>query len=157
MNNTAKWTALWEVLKKKWPLLLLALLGILLLLSGMGKEETIPSQAGLDAESYRKETEGRLAALCGEIAGVGKVSVMITLESGEELVYAADRTAQGGVDYVTQGGGLLCYRRYPAVAGAVVVAAGARDPSVEAKLLQAVHAALGIPYSRICICAAGKG
>lgn len=136
---------------KRWPLLVLALAGIALLLFGRtataGKDDDYDARA----EEYRQRTESTLTDLCRQVRGVGKAQVFVTLECGEEYVYAKDRNA-GGEDYVVKSGnGLLLYRRTPTVAGVAVVCQGGDDPAVQNELARLLHATLGIPYSRICI------
>lgn len=132
-------------------LLIAALLGALLLVGGQGTAPSGEEYARL-REEYRRETEARVAKLCAQVQGVGRASVFITLEAGEEYVYAKDEGASGGTDYVTgQSGGLLLYRRAPRVAGVAVVCDGGGSEGVRSELLALLHAALDVPYSRISI------
>ena len=115
----------WKNRKGKLLLALLALAGIALLLfggiqskGGEGAEDYL-----INAETYRATMEKDLTELCRRIGGVGEITVFVTLESGEEYVFAADESASGGVDYVLKGGeGLLLYRKTPTVSGVAVVA-----------------------------------
>lgn len=145
----------WKSRKGKLLLALLALVGILLLLFGglQSKGGEREEDYAINTEAYRAVMEKDLTEVCRKIGGVGEVTVYITLECGEEYVFAADESASGGVDYVIKGGeGLLLYRKTPAVSGVAVVCDGGRDPAVKNALLELLHATLGIPYSRISIC-----
>ena len=68
----------------------LGLLGVLLIIGGNGKTDgqTKVVQAETDAEEYRCNIENNLSDILTQIDGVGKVKVMVTIESGEETVYA---------------------------------------------------------------------
>lgn len=149
-------------LRGKWLLLLLAAAGILLLLFGgsasNGKETAAAPTAAEESartEAYRTALEEELTALCAQVAGVGRVTVTVTLERGERAVYAQDRTAAGGEDYVLRGGdGLLLFRETPAVRGVAVVCTGGDDPAVQARLSELLSALLGIGRNRIAVCPA---
>ena len=69
-------------------------LGVALLLYGsFGGTEKKTADEGeemLLIETYRKELETALSALCASVRGAGRVSVFVTLESGYEYVYATD-------------------------------------------------------------------
>ena len=133
-------------------LLLVAALGAALLLFGGQTSAPAGEEYARLREEYRKETEQRVAKLCAQVKGVGRVSVLLTLEAGEEYVYAKDEGASGGTDYVTgQSGGLLLYRRTPKVAGVAVVCDGGGNESVANRLRELLHATLDVPYSRISI------
>ena len=137
--------------KKAILLLIVALCGLFLIFGGQETLDTGTDYAR-EREEYRKETETRLQSLCERVQGVGRVSVFVTLEAGEEYVYATDESAGGGVDYVTgQSGGLLLYRRAPRVAGVAVVCDGGGNENVRNELQLLLHAALDVPYGRISI------
>ena len=141
---------------KRWLLLLAALAILLLLLGGsVGKGE---STAVTDAEiaektaAYRRELEERLAALCAEVEGAGRVSVMITLDGTARAVYATDTRGDGKSDYVVSGGkGLLLSHAYPDVVGVAIVCDGGGSAVVTDKLTRLSAAALGIGTNRIYV------
>ncbi len=141
---------------KKWLLLLLALAILLLLFGGsVGKGQT---QGTTDAEiterteAYRRELEERLAALCAEVEGAGRVSVMITLDGTARAVYATDTRGDGKSDYVVSGGkGLLLSHAYPDVVGVAIVCDGGGNADVTDKLTRLSAAALGIGTNRIYV------
>ena len=120
------------------PVLLLALAGILLLFSGGGlfgvgskKEE-----AETDPTAYRIALENELAALCSEVKGVGRVSVMITLKEGERTEYNGSKVASVSP---------------PAVLGAAIVCDGGGDEKIRADLTRLVSALLGIGANRVTV------
>lgn len=152
-NRLSKYVA--ALGQKKWLLLLLALAILLLVLGGEHKTTntgTGESAADIAArtEAYRKSLEGELAALCTAVRGAGRVSVMITLDGTERLVYAADARGEGKTDYVVSGGeGLLLSRQYPAVIGVAIICEG--DSSVREELARLSSAVLGIGLNRIYV------
>ncbi len=134
-------------MKGKWTLALLGVLGLaLLILGGGGGEEEAPT---LGAEEYRAALTAEVRALCGEVRGVGEVSVLLTLEAGESHIYA-----EGERGYITAGGeGLLIESRPPRVAGVAVVCDGGSDPTVRETLTEMLAAALGIGVHRVKVTA----
>ena len=140
--------------EKKWLLLLLALALLLLLFggSGQGVHEESDSEAAERTEVYRRELEERLATLCAEVEGAGRVSVMITLDGTTRAVYAADTRGDGKSDYVVSGGkGLLLFHAYPDVLGVAIVCDGGGVPGVSEQLTRLASAALGIGTNRIYV------
>ncbi|MBP5349559.1 MAG: hypothetical protein J6Z13_04340 [Clostridia bacterium] len=120
------------------PVLLLALAGILLLISGGGlfgagskKEE-----AETDPTAYRIALENELAALCSEVKGVGRVSVMITLKEGERTDYAGSKVSSVSP---------------PSVLGAAIVCDGGGDAETRAELTRLVSGLLGIGSNRVTV------
>lgn len=65
---------------------------ILLLLSELLPTNAVkePVLAPADETAYREQLEEQLQELIEQIDGAGTTTVMITLESGEETVYATD-------------------------------------------------------------------
>ncbi len=126
------------------------------------------------AESYAEYLENRLTALLESMDGVGRVSVMITLCSSEEVVLEKDReTLQSGTSeedgeggsrsiretenrettvYDTSGDGQSPYvvkTLTPQVEGVVVAAQGAGTKRVAADITEAVQALFGIEAHKV--------
>lgn len=155
MADEKMFTKYLKNLKGKGFLLILGVLGVLLLVFGGGIEgsdkSTLPD-IGEQTEAYRASLEQELASLCEQVAGVGEVTLMLTLEGSEKAVYAQDSKQNGTVDYVISSGqGLLLYREYPAVTGVAVVCTGGGDPAVQRELTDLLSALLGIGTNRIAI------
>jgi len=147
-----------RALSRRWPIFALVLIGVVLLILGgsvgEGSEEGTVGDYMAEAEEYRAELEQDLAALCSQIRGVGEVSaVMITLEGGEEYVWA-ENSGSGGTSSVVISNkqGLLVERRMPEVRGVSLVCTGGGSDTVKKELTDAISAALGVPSSRIRIC-----
>ena len=66
---------------------------LLLLLSELIPAKTEPAAARAapqDAAAYQTQLEDRLETLIAQMDGAGKTTVMLTLETGEETIYALD-------------------------------------------------------------------
>ena len=84
-----KWSELW---KKYKFVLLVVLVGILLMLLPVSSGTKEPAaEAQTPEESFDLEAvEQRMEALLGRIDGVGKLRLMLTLQSGTRLTLAED-------------------------------------------------------------------
>ncbi len=141
-------------MSSKWLIVLLGCLGLLFLLWGSGGEETKPTTKDPLGEDYRSSLQTSLEVLLADVAGVGEVSVLVTLAGGEEYIYASDITASGNTDYVTSSGkGLLLGVKAPEVSGVAVVCVGGDNLDVQEAVISLVRGTLGIPSSRIVVCA----
>ncbi len=126
-----------------------------------------------DLESdYSAYLERKLVSILSKLNGVGKVSVMVTLENSIEKVTASNTTkttentvendSEGGTrevhreDLTTQvmtrgnDGSLLVVKEIkPTVQGVIVVAEGADDPEIKEMLYDAVKTVLGIKGNKV--------
>jgi len=126
---------------------------------------------------YDSDMEKKLASILSKIDGVGKVDVMITYISGNEIVPAyevkesenssIEKDSEGGTREVTQydretkvvyednNNGdkkpVILKNIYPEIKGVVVVAEGADKPGIKGKLIKAVEVLTGVPVHRIQI------
>ena len=103
-------------------------------------EQPLPSNllesgAQEDLTEYSGTLEKKLAQILSQIVGVGDVNVMITFESGPIVETA---TGLGQEE-----------NAYPKVQGVLVVAEGAGDLGVKAKVLDAVRIALNLPADQV--------
>lgn len=154
-----------EVLGRYKYVLLVAALGALLLLWPQNEktpeaDTAVPVPAGASAA----ETEAAMEAILAKISGVGRVDVMLTLQSSSELVLAQDSTlrysgsAQSPDDYqrssetVTDAGGVVVTREvYPQYRGALVVCDGGDNDAVRLEVISAVSALTGLGADRITV------
>ena len=120
------------------PALLLALAGLLLLLSGSGLfgGNTKKDTAATDPAAYRRSLENELASLCAEVRGVGRVSVMITLKEGERTDYSGSKVASVSP---------------PSVLGAAIVCDGGGNAEIRSELTRLVTGLLGIGSNRVTV------
>ena len=92
-KDERKLTGLLAALNKYKYVLLVAVIGAALLLWPGTKPETadLPAGGGPAAgEAELAKTEAAMEEILGKIGGVGRVDVMLTLQSGSELVLAED-------------------------------------------------------------------
>lgn len=114
---------------------------------------------------YAGNLEKNLGTILSEIKGAGKVSVMITFESGVEQVYAYSTdtqtnkntdgvketsvTTEKNTIVVSSGQPVVVKEIMPLIKGVLVVADGANNISVKMNILKAVQALLELPTSKI--------
>lgn len=162
-------------------LLLVGMAGVLLIfLSQFWPSSSKPNSSSTSsskstAADYTTQLEGNLRGIIGNIQGVGRVQVMVTLESGVQYEYeqnqktTSSRTATSGDNAQTQentdneqntvladnGSGaqqpLIKTEMQPAVKGVVVVCDGGNNPAVQDEVLQTVMTALNLPATSISI------
>lgn len=131
---------------------------LLLLLSELlpAKPSESPAASVSQASAYREQLEAQLQDLIGQIDGAGATTVMVTLETGEETVYATD-TQSGQTQsqethvLLDDGTALAQTVYYPQVCGVAVVCDGGGDVRVAARITELVRALLDISSTRICV------
>lgn len=157
-------------IKKYKYVLLTVLLGVLLLLLPQNEKSAdsgpaTPSAAeNFDREALQSEMETILSSL----DGVGKLSLMLTVEGGGAYELAQDETASlkargeevdeqtRKTETVVLGSGtsaevVVTHSRYPRFVGALVVCEGGGQADVQLKVTQAVSALTGLSSDRISV------
>lgn len=158
------------LLKYRYVVIVL-LAGILLLC--MGGRETKPQpecsqegQAVFDLETFEQDAAARLS----RIDGVGKLELMLTLESTGEAVYASDtrESANGtqstsrerSVTVVSESGygqrPVTVKELYPTFRGAVVLCEGADNVQVRCAVVEAVSTMCGIGADKVAVLKMGS-
>ena len=166
-DGKRKLTAPLAVLNKYKYVLLVAALGALLLLWPTGQKAANsvpadPSSAGDRVDLA--QTEAAMEEILGKISGVGRVDVMLTLQSGGERVLAQDSSLRysGSVQTpdsyerstqpVTDAGGVVVTQEtYPQYRGALVVCEGGGNDAVRLQVVSAVSALTGLGSDRIAV------
>lgn len=107
--------------------------------------------------------ENKLSNVLSKVSGVGKVEVIITLESGFTYEYATDTETKtmvsGGTEttvttetvILVSNEPVIVKEIYPKIKGVVVVADGAKDVSVRLNILTAVETVLEVDRNNITI------
>ncbi len=147
-----------------------AAVGVVLILLGSGRlgstqgvsagESSADGAYGEEsALRYAEHLEGRIAAICAEVKGVGEVSVFVSLDGGYRTLYATD--AQSGSsgykqEIVMSGSGsgreaVVSAYQNPEIEGVAIVCDGAGNASVRAELIGLVSAALGVSTNKIFV------
>ncbi len=129
-------------------LVLLVGIGLMLIPTGEKKEAapTIP------VTEERQTLTVQLEEILTSIKGVGRVEVLLTLESGPQTVYRVD---EDGTVIITGGDriqdGLVEKELSETYRGAVVVCQGADSPAVQLAVIQAVANVTGLGTDRIVV------
>lgn len=141
------------VLLGVFALLLILLSELLPTPNASAKAETVSAKG---ESTYRAQLEEQLTSLIEQVQGAGKTLVMVTLESGEETIYATDtqsgQTQSQETHVLLEDGSALAETTYsPTVLGVAVVCDGGGDIRVAARITELVRALLDIPANRICV------
>lgn len=142
-------------------LLCMGLAGMLLLalsawLPAENSEETpVPPQTG-DTAEYANRLESRLEEMIGRMEGAGQAQVMVTLQAGEENVYATDRSVsasgEDSTSHVLVGGNALLETvTTPRVLGVAVICEGGGDAAVQNRVSMLVETVTGVGASHITV------
>lgn len=150
--------------------LLVILVGVLLLTSGMQPASNAQEQAaeqadhGFDLQAFQQSVADSLS----QIDGAGRVTVLLSLETGEESVYAADvskssqttdnnsnESYESTTSILSDGSygeaPILIKSKYPTFRGAVILCEGADDDAVRLQIVHAVSALCGISSDCISV------
>ena len=143
------------------------------LASTRGKDEAADARQEASADVAEADMERKLAAVLSSIRGAGRVEVMITYETGTELVPAmstkvdsnSSESSDGERSSLTvqtnevsepatvgSGGGnepIVLMEKQPVVRGVIVVAEGAADIRVKLDVQRAEQAVLDMPLPGI--------
>jgi stage III sporulation protein AG len=147
-----------------WLVVGCAVLGILLILFGNSAPQSNTENNGdtFDREEllhYQEYLEERIANLCQSVSGVGRVTVIVTLEGGFDEVYAT-QWESGNEVYVILGSGssasaLRISRTMPQIAGVGIVCDGGSNAAVRQELTDLLAATLHLATHRIHVTARG--
>ena len=160
---STEWAArLRGLVKKENRAQLAVLLGaaamLLILLSEMfpAAPEAASASAAAEEADYRLQMEQQLAELISQVQGAGRTTVMITLESGEETIYALDtlsgQTQEQQTHVLLEDGTALAQTVCsPKVCGVAIVCEGGGDIVVASRITELVSALLDVPSNRICV------
>lgn len=149
--------------KKRLFIIVAGIVGILLLVlsefipEGEEDVEITENNDEVSFTSYEKDIEERLKNLLESIDGSGKVQVMVTIESGDEKVYATESKKSENneeknyvlVDIEGSDSGLLLKIAQPEIRGVAIVCQGADSPTVRNAVVGAVTSVLGISSNRV--------
>ncbi len=150
--------------KYKLPLLIL-LVGICLMLIPTGKKAVESSKKKAPAQEFSlTDSQAEMERILGNMAGVGRVNVMLTLKSGSTLQLAEDnnnsereteKKQDTQVVKLNRGSGtqevVVLNEIYPTFLGAVVVCDGANDAAVRLSIIEAVSVLTGLSSDRISV------
>lgn len=148
---------------KKYRYVLLVLLAGLILMWLPVKTPAEPAENITETKSI-PDLQSQLQEILSQIQGAGRVRVLLTEDSGEEILYQSDEQtniSEGGSDIrvetvlVTDTDraqqGLVRRVEAPSYRGAVVVCQGADSPAVRLAVVEAVANATGLGTDRITV------
>jgi len=128
---------------------------LLILLSELFPQKTASAApSGNDQTALQYQTQ--LEKLISQLNGAGRTTVMVTLETGEESIYAVD-TQSGNLQeqsthVLLDDGSALTETIYlPQIRGVAVLCDGGGDVRVAARITEMVCALLDLPSNRVCI------
>lgn len=133
----------------------LAAVALIIVLNAFPKTEQTSSDVS-EVRSYVSDLETKLEKSLKQVKGAGNVSVIISVSSSSEQVYATEKvieTSGRSVEspVLVSGKPVLIKESYPEIMGVVVVADGAKTLSVKVDLLNACKVFLSIDESKIKI------
>ncbi len=154
-------------LKQNVPIWL-GIVGIcLIFLSSVVPKEEKHKQQSNQEQAQVAEIQSQLKHLIENIEGVGKVEIMLTLDTESERIYATNQTVEQNQSqqnktsrqessHVILGGGagqqpLVETTYMPQVRGVAVVCEGAENITVVSRITDTVSVVLDLPASRICV------
>ena len=161
---------LWE--KYKYFIAVILIGVVLLASSGLPEKESEQTETGSESvqEFDLAAFQQAIAESLSKIDGAGRVEVLLSLESGEESVYASDvnkssqtssdgsstsESYQSAMSILSDGSygesPVLIKSNYPTFRGAVVLCDGADSSAVRLEITQAVSELCGISSDRISI------
>ena len=160
----------------KYPAAILLLGVVLLLWPSSGKEKTtavdpVPEEtmnSSDEGADYCKKMEQKLEILLCQVAGAGRVRVLLTLKTGPATYYQSDvsrnqRREGDSADLSEEEKTVILSRgnaydepavvstAYPVFQGALIIADGGADPSVRLQLSAAVAALLDLGADQITV------
>jgi len=172
--------------KKVLILLVIGFIGIALIFlsdfihpgTGNTQQTQQPQQTqNSSVNSFESETENRLESIIGKIDGVGRVEVLVTVESGVENVYEQDNKTTTDKSQQNSGDGniqtqdnndneqnpivvnnsdggqqaIVKEQLQPQILGVVVVCDGGGNADVQESVVDTVSTALGLPTNQISV------
>ncbi|MGN1227949.1 MAG: hypothetical protein ACI4TX_04830 [Christensenellales bacterium] len=150
----------------EWIIVVVACLIVFLIYySTMGTKN---DESGINVSSsstYASELESKLCKVLSNVAGAGNVHVMITLESGAEIIVATSKEERTNTSsssnstnqsvtvietpVIVNKEPIVLMEILPKIKGVIVVAQGANDVAVRLELLRAVQALIDVDSNQI--------
>ena len=149
---------------KKFQYILVCVLAVVVVLifvlSFMPNSQVKSDEIGV-VDEYVKSLESRLSNTLSQVKDAGKVSVVITVESGMETVLAMKTTTKENGSIIetetspilVNGKTVVIKEKYPNIVGVLIVCQGANNITVLSKIQQATVSLLNINLNQIEILA----
>lgn len=162
--------------ERKFKIIIIAgFLGILLIFISdifsdkdeKGYSEQKADMVSLDTQDYKKQIEYELESILSKIQGVGKVSVMVTIEGTTEYIYAQEISQSNDyddgststryqseivvIDNQNSKEALVSKIIKPKINGVIIVCEGGDNTRICEKVITAVSSVLNLSTNRICV------
>lgn len=120
--------------------------------------DTTKSEANSNSvDEYVNSMEDRLSNLLSQVEGAGKVSVIISVESGMQKILAMETVTKETGNHkeiiespvIVNGKTVTLRELYPKINGVIIVAEGAKNIGVLSKIQQATRSLLNIDLDKI--------
>ncbi len=148
--------------KYRYPIVILLVGLVLLMIPGRGESEAKVEKNTVEA--HQPDMAQQLTQILGQIEGVGKVKIMLTVAAGETILYHSDQDVNSGegtssvrretviiADSDRNQQPLITQVLPPKYQGAVVVCQGADVPAVKWAIVEAVSKATGLGADQISV------
>ena len=141
--------------KYKFFILILLVGVVLMLIPGQTKKESTVQTS--ESTATQPSISQQLEDILAKIDGAGKVQVMLTYQSGEQVIYQTDKPSADREDTViitneNRGqSGLVAQVISPTYRGAIVLCQGAERASVCLAITEAVSKVTGLGASQISV------
>lgn len=155
---------LFDMLKKYKYAVIILLVGVVLMLIPVGKQDEAVLQTDSLQVSEDTDINKALEQILSQIEGAGEVQVLLTVSTGEETVYQTDnKISQSEENSNTQTdtvmitdaqrneSGLIKQTISPVYRGAVIVCQGADSAKVRLAIVDAVTKLTGLSSDRISV------
>lgn len=153
---------------KHFEIIIAVILGAVALLIYFSTFKSTSSKTSYESTStteYATMIESKLENVIKQINGVGNVSVMVTLESGPQYIYATSdeekinknegngttttSTTTTKEPIIVSNDIVVVQEIMPTIGGIVVVASGADNTKVKLDIIKAIQALIDVPQSKI--------
>ncbi len=132
--------------------IVLTVICLIFVFGGISSEKT---ESKSDIDEYVSSLENKLKKNLSLVSGAGKVSVIISVESGMETVLATVKTTEDNSikeePFTVGGKTVVITETYPKITGVVIVAEGANNLAVRVSLINAVSVFLNVESDKIQI------
>ena len=153
-----------EFIKKYKYVTIILTIGLLFMLIPSGYKETEVSKSNSESQQEEMQIDEKLEEILSQISGAGEVRVLLTVATGEELVYQTDNklsqseeNSSTQIDTVTitdsdrNENGLIKQTISPVYRGAIIVCQGADNATVRLAIVEAVAKVTGLSSDRISV------
>ena len=150
--------------KYRYAVLILVIGVALMLIPGKKNTQQSTTEPQTQIQTQQRDVAGELTQILGQIQGVGRVQVMLTVSAGEKTIYQEDSDVTTGETsssirkdtvIITDSGktqqALVSQVIPPTYLGAIIVCQGGDLASVKMAVMDAVSKATGLPADKISV------